>query len=229
MPSAISTTRWVSPILLQEKSSFCGCPPSSLPTRPKESQGPELRCHHPTTQGSGSPAVSVPDCRTASTGAGKRPGPLLSLPGFPWAWEGAGFLSDDAVSLLAFPGLVSLPWLVFFPDIPRSVSSPPLFYFIYLFLDGVGEREKEKERNINVWLTLVCLLLGTWPATQACALTGNRTCNPLVCRPGLNPLSYMGQGFLPFMAAILAVSVPAPSGRMSPCLLPPPVVGGPLG
>ena len=24
--------------------------------------------------------------------------------------------------------------------------------------------------------------LGTWPATQACALTGNRTGNPLVCR-----------------------------------------------
>ena len=44
--------------------------------------------------------------------------------------------------------------------------------FIHLFLEREG-REKEKERNINMWLPLVCLLLGTWPATQACAQTGN--------------------------------------------------------
>ena len=37
-------------------------------------------------------------------------------------------------------------------------------------------------------------LLGTWPATQTCALTGNWTHNPLVCRPALNPLSYTSQG-----------------------------------
>ena len=40
--------------------------------------------------------------------------------------------------------------------------------FIYLFLEG--ERREKEERNINVWLPLMCLLLGTWPATQACAL-----------------------------------------------------------
>ena len=39
--------------------------------------------------------------------------------------------------------------------------------------------EKERERNINVWLPLVYPLLGTWPATQACALTGNWTHDPL--------------------------------------------------
>ena len=43
--------------------------------------------------------------------------------------------------------------------------------FIYLFLEG--ERREKEERNINVWLPLMCLLLGTWPTTQACALTGN--------------------------------------------------------
>ena len=37
-------------------------------------------------------------------------------------------------------------------------------------------------------------LLGTWPATQACALTGNQTYNPLVHRPALNPLSHTSQG-----------------------------------
>ena len=41
--------------------------------------------------------------------------------------------------------------------------------FIYLFL----EREEERERNIRVWLPLVRPLLGTWPATQTCALTGH--------------------------------------------------------
>ena len=39
--------------------------------------------------------------------------------------------------------------------------------------------------------------LGTWPTTQACALTGNRTSDPLVGRPALNPLNHTSQG-LPF-------------------------------
>ena len=38
---------------------------------------------------------------------------------------------------------------------------------IYLLLERGGGREKERERNISVWLPL------TWPATQACTLTGN--------------------------------------------------------
>ena len=45
--------------------------------------------------------------------------------------------------------------------------------FIYLFLERGEGREKERERNINVWLPLACPLLGTWPVTQACALTGS--------------------------------------------------------
>ena len=53
-----------------------------------------------------------------------------------------------------------LPLLFFFKD------------FIYLFLDRGEGREKERERNINVWLPLVNPLCGTWPTTQACALTG---------------------------------------------------------
>ena len=51
------------------------------------------------------------------------------------------------------------------------------------------------ERNINVRLPLSCPLLGTWPEIQACALTGNQTRDPLVCRPALNPLSYTNQGW----------------------------------
>ena len=47
-----------------------------------------------------------------------------------------------------------------------------------------------------MWLPLVRPLLGTWPTTQACALTGNQTGDPLVRRPTLNPLSYSSQGLL---------------------------------
>ena len=46
-------------------------------------------------------------------------------------------------------------------------------YCIYSFLERGEEKEKEKERNINVCLPLVGPVLGTWPSTQACALSGN--------------------------------------------------------
>ena len=45
--------------------------------------------------------------------------------------------------------------------------------FVYLFLDKGEWKEKERERNISLWLPLMRPLLGTWPTTQACALTGN--------------------------------------------------------
>ena len=54
--------------------------------------------------------------------------------------------------------------------------------------------EEERERNISVWLPLMLFLLGTWPTTQACALTGNRTGDLLVHRPVLNPLSHTSHG-----------------------------------
>ena len=44
-----------------------------------------------------------------------------------------------------------------------------------------------------MWLLLAYPLLGTWPATQACALTGNRTEDPLIHRAALNPLSHTSQ------------------------------------
>ena len=68
------------------------------------------------------------------------------------------------------------------------------FVFLFAFLDRREGREKERERNINVWLLLECSPPGTWPATQVCALTGNRTNDPLIHRPALNPLSHTSQG-----------------------------------
>ena len=67
---------------------------------------------------------------------------------------------------------------------------------MYLFLERGEEKENEGERNINMWLPLAHPLLGTWPATQACALTGNLSSDPLVHRPVLNLLSYTCQGYL---------------------------------
>ena len=54
-------------------------------------------------------------------------------------------------------------------------------YFTYLFLERGEGRGKDRERDINVWLPLSRPLLGTWPETQECALTGNRTSDLLVC------------------------------------------------
>ena len=89
-----------------------------------------------------------------------------------------------SMNLLPFKIFIVLPNMSFFLKI----------LFIYLFLDREEGRKKERERNINVWLPRRCPLLGTWPTTQACALTRNRTGDPLVHRLALNPLSHTSQG-----------------------------------
>ena len=53
-----------------------------------------------------------------------------------------------------------------------DVSSSSETDFIHLFLERWEGRGKERERNINQ-LPLVHPQLGTWPTTQAYALTGN--------------------------------------------------------
>ena len=63
--------------------------------------------------------------------------------------------------------------------------------FIFIFRER--GREGEREINISVWLPLQCPPLGTWPETQSCALTGNRTGDPLVQRLAVNPLSHKNQ------------------------------------
>ena len=65
--------------------------------------------------------------------------------------------------------------------------------FTYLFLERGERREKEKERNIN-WWPLTRPLLGTWPATQARALTGNEPVTLRVAGWQLHPLSHPSQG-----------------------------------
>ena len=51
--------------------------------------------------------------------------------------------------------------------------------------------------------------MGTWPPTQACTLTRNRTGDPLVHRPVLSPLSHTSQGskspFWPVISVLLCL------------------------
>ena len=70
---------------------------------------------------------------------------------------------------------------------------------LLILFPGLLFLERGRERNIAVWLPLMCSLLGTWPKTQACALSGNQTGDPLVHRPVLNPLSHTSQGSWPFL------------------------------
>ena len=55
--------------------------------------------------------------------------------------------------------------------------------------------------------------LGTWPATQACALTVNRTGNSLVRRPALNPLRHTSQGKIPFFKDFIYLFLEKGEGR----------------
>ena len=75
----------------------------------------------------------------------------------------------------------------------KSINKKKILRF-YLFIFRQGEGGRKREKYINAWLLLMCPLLGSWPATKARALTGNRTGDPLVCRLALNPLSHTSQG-----------------------------------
>ena len=66
-------------------------------------------------------------------------------------------------------------------------------FYLLIFRERGREGEREGEKH-HVWLPLRGPPLGTWPTAQACALTGNRNSNFLVCRPMLNPLSHTTQG-----------------------------------
>ena len=54
-----------------------------------------------------------------------------------------------------------------------------LFIYFQIVWKGGRTRRREGEKH-HVWLPLMCPQLGMWPATQACALTGNQTHDPSV-------------------------------------------------
>ena len=68
-----------------------------------------------------------------------------------------------------------------------------LFIYLFIFRERKGERKRERHKRCIDWLPLARPQLGTQPAAQACALTGNRTGDLSIHRPALNPLRYTSQ------------------------------------
>ena len=90
-------------------------------------------------------------------------------------------------------GLILSGWIHLYSLLKESTLFKKPFY-LFIFRERGREQERERGENINAWLPLVYSQLGSWPTTQACAQTGNWTDNPLIHRPGLNPLSQTSQG-----------------------------------
>ena len=68
-----------------------------------------------------------------------------------------------------------------------------LKYFIYFYRQREREGQREGEKHQCV-VASHAPPTGSWPTTQAYALTGNQTGDPLIHRPALNPQSYTSQG-----------------------------------
>ena len=83
------------------------------------------------------------------------------------------------------------------PRRPCRKKQNSFFFFKDFYLFIFREKGREGERDGEKYQCVVASHappLGTWPTTQACALTGNRTGDPLVRRLTLNPLSHTIQG-----------------------------------
>ena len=92
--------------------------------------------------------------------------------------------------------LFSFSMLYFFGQLSYFLKDFTLFYFLE---KGEGKEKRGREtfvcKKYIDQLPLACPQLGTWSATQACALTGSWTGNLLVCRTMPNPLSHTSQGW----------------------------------
>ena len=62
-----------------------------------------------------------------------------------------------------------------------------LFYRFYLFIFREGKTGRKRDRNISVWLSLTHPSLGTWPATQACALDRASNQQPFASQASTQP------------------------------------------
>ena len=60
-------------------------------------------------------------------------------------------------------------------------------------------------------MPLTHLQLGTWPTTQACALTGRQTSDLSVCRLALNPLSHTSQAYFYVLISFLYIDCVSPT------------------
>ena len=91
------------------------------------------------------------------------------------------------------------------------VHTTYIYAYIYLKILFIYLRGSEGERKRNIgardldWLPLVCPELGTWPPSQASALTGNRTGDLLVCRLALLAVSQMSNSCIFYSTSLATV------------------------
>ena len=96
----------------------------------------------------------------------------------------------EYIIILLFFYLIKEGWNLY------KINIKYLFTRFYLFIFREGVREGDREGTSNVWLPL---MPSTGNSSQACALTGNRTSNSLVCSLALNPLSHNSQGNIKYL------------------------------
>ena len=87
--------------------------------------------------------------------------------------------------------------------VPLFLFFKVLFVCLFVYLERKGKGERKRGRETSTCGCLERPRRGTWSITQACALTGNRTGNPLVHRLAFSPLSYTSQGRCPSFANLL--------------------------
>ena len=76
----------------------------------------------------------------------------------------------------------------------NSIHTCLKILFMYFYREGKGRRKRQRETSMCGCLSHAPPPLGTWPATQAYALTRNQISYPPACRPVLNPLIHTSQG-----------------------------------
>ena len=116
---------------------------------------------------------------------------------YPWVFLDSFFFLLFWFNVFFFLMFQIIDLILFF--ISSTVGSLCKFFFflkilLFVFFREGERRKKKSERNTSVWLPLTCPPPDTWPTTQACALTGNRTGDPSVRRLVLSPLSHTSQG-----------------------------------
>ena len=105
-------------------------------------------------------------------------------------------------------GRIYLNYMKFF--CVRDLSSLLFFFkdFIYLFLERGREGERGRETSMCGHLSCSPYWGPGLQPRHVCALTGNRTGVPLVCRLALNPLSDTSQGILLlFIYSIICINM----------------------
>ena len=118
---------------------------------------------------------------------------LLSSSSSVWLFF-ASLGSKLLIGFLASSTPLLFPCKLFFISVSDSLVSKEFFFFLkilFIYFTEQGGRKRERETSMCGYLLRPSL--GTQPATQACVLTGNRTGDPLVQKPALNPLNHTSQ------------------------------------